>query len=286
MGLLSAMPPPTLSVLPHMTLLPLSTTGSEATLPTPLPRLMLSLRSSPKSLPRPTPWLRPLTPTSHPQLAPSSLPLSSRPITSPSQSSRTSPPMEPSTLPDQSVPTRLSTSQSFTRPGPTPSRPCPRLLLPQSTLSIRSQLPLTLLPQLPMPLMLLPQLPTPELPTLDLPMVPTPMVLMLLPQLPLLLPQPSLPKQCPKFSSVPKSERGLYRLCAVSDFLRHTKLYNRRVGVSWWLFLVSLRIASNVSNALQYDVTTSITSGLFSLLNVLYSRYRRELFINKTVLFL
>merc|ERR1712106_1202072 len=194
---------------------------------------------------------RPLTPTSHPQLAPSSLPLSSRPITSPSPSSRTSPPMEPSTLPDQSVPIRLSTSQSFTRPGPTPSRPCPRLLLHQSTLSHMSQLLLTLLPQLP-----------------------------------LLLPQPSLPKQRPKFSSVPKSERGLYRLCAVSDFLRHTKLYNRRVGVSWWLFLVFLRIASNVSNALQYDVTTSITSGLFSLLNVLYSRYRRELFINKSVLFL
>merc|ERR1712128_97405 len=261
MGLLSAMLPPTLSVLPHMTLLPLSTTGLEATLPTPLPRLMLSLRSSPKSLPCPTPWPRPLTPTSHPQLAPSSLPLSSRPITSPSPSSRTSPPMEPSTLPDQSVPTRLSTSQLFTRPGPTPSRPCPRLLLPQSTLSHMSQLLLMLLPQLPM-------------------------LLMLLPQLPLLLPQPSLPKQCPKFSSVPKSERGLYRLCAVSDFLRHTKLYNRRVGVSWWLFLVSLRIASNVSNALQYDVTTSITSGLFSLLNVLYSRYCRELFINKSVLFL
>merc|ERR1712128_181342 len=281
MGLLSAMPPPTLSVHPHMTLLLLSTTGSEGTLPTPLPRLMLSLRSSPKSLPLPTPWLKPLTPTSHPQLAPSSLPLSSRPITSPSPSSRTSPPMEPSTSLDQSVPTRLSTSQLFTRPGPTPSRPCPRLLLPQSTLSNMSQLLLTLLPQLPMPLMLLPQLPTPELPT-----VPMSMVLMLLPQLPLLLPQPSLPKQRPKFSSVPKSDRGLYRLCAVSDFLRHTKLYNRRVGVSWWLFLVSLRIASNVSNALQYDVTTSITSGLFSLLNVLYSRYCRELFINKSVLFL
>merc|ERR1712106_380084 len=191
---------------------------------------------------------RPLTPTSHPQLAPSSLPLSSRPITSPSPSSRTSPPMEPSTSPDQSVPIRLFTSQSFTRPGPTPSRLCPRLLLPQPTLSNTFQL----------LLMLLPQLPTPELPTLDLPMVPMPMVLMLLPQLPLLLPQPSSPKQCPKLSSVPKSERGLYRLCAVSDFLRHTKLYNRRVGVSWCLFLVSLRIASNVSNALQYDVTTSI----------------------------
>merc|ERR1712128_131718 len=158
MGLLSAMPPPTLSVHPHMTLLLLSTTGLEATLPTPLPRLMLSLRSSPKSLPCPTPWPRPLTPTSHPQLAPSSLPLSSRPITLPSPSSRTSPPMEPSTLPDQSVPTRLSTSQSFTRQGPTPSRPCPRLLLPQSTLSNRSQLLLTLLPHLLMLLMPLPLL--------------------------------------------------------------------------------------------------------------------------------
>merc|ERR1712123_467007 len=73
--------------------------------------------------------------------------------------------------------------------GPTPSRPCPRLLLRQSMLSHMSQLLLTLLPQLPMPLMLLPQLPTPELPTLDLPTVPMPMVLMLLPQLPLLLPQ-------------------------------------------------------------------------------------------------
>merc|ERR1712106_442358 len=76
----------------------------------------------------------------------------------PSPSSRTSPPMEPSTLPDQSVPTRLSTSQSFTRPGPTPSRPCPRLLLPQSMLSNRSQLLLTLLPQLLMLLMPLPLL--------------------------------------------------------------------------------------------------------------------------------
>merc|ERR1712106_987629 len=79
---------------------------------------------------------------------------------------------------------------------------------------------------------------------------------------------------------------GLYRSCAVSDFLRHTQLYNRKVGVSWSLFLVLLRITSNVSNALQYDVTTSITSGLFLLLNVLYIRYRRELFINKSVPFL
>merc|ERR1711973_337112 len=113
-----------------------------------------------------------------------------------------------------------------------------------------------------------------------------------MPQLPmgltlLLLPLLWLPKQRPKSSSVPKSEteRGLYHVpCAVSDFLRHTRLYNRKVGVSWWLFLVFIRTASNVSNALQYDVTTSITSGLFLLLNVHYVRYRRELFINKSVL--
>merc|ERR1712228_262770 len=80
----------------------------------------------------------------------------------------------------------------------------------------------------------------------------------LLPDTPSLLPQPLLLKQYPKLSSVPKSEPeiGLYRLCAVSEFLRHTKLYNRKVGVSWWLFLVSLRTTSNVSLALQYDVTT------------------------------
>merc|ERR1711902_119444 len=172
----------------------------------------------------------------------------------PSPSSRTSPPTEPRPSLDPSVLTRPSTSQLSTRPAPTPSRLSPRLLPPPSTLSPMSQL-----------LLMLP-----------------------LPQLPLLLPQLSLPKQRPKSSSVPKSEteRGLYHVpCAVSDFLRHTRLYNRKVGVSWWLFLVFLRTASNVSNALQYDVTTSITSGIFLLLNVLYVRYRRELFINKSVLF-
>merc|ERR1712179_762872 len=186
---------------------------------------------------------------------------SSRPTTLLSPSSRMSPPMEPSPLLDPSVPTRPSTSQLSTKPVPTPSRLFPRLLLLQSTLLLRFQLLL------------------PTLPQLLLPMVHT---LLLLPLL-------SLPKQRPKSSSVPKSEREreLYCVpCAVSDFLRHTRLYNRKVGVSWWLFLVSLRTASNVSNTLQYDVTTSITSGLFLLLNVLYVRYCRELFINKSVLFL
>merc|ERR1719341_22407 len=253
---------------------------------------MLSLRSSPKSLPCPTPLLRPLIPTSPPQLPPTSPPLSSRLTTLPSPSSRESQLMEPSRSLDPSVPTRLSISQLSTKPVPTPSRLFPRLLPPQSTLLLRFQLPPMLLLQLPL---LLPQL----LMLLTLPpqllMLLMPLLLLLPDTLDmldilelLLLPQQSLLKHVPKFSSVPKSEteRGLYRLCAVSEFLRHTYLYNRRVGVSWWLFLVFLRIASNVSNALQYDVTTSITSGLFSLLNVLYFRYRRELFINKSVLFL
>merc|ERR1711913_126097 len=158
--------------------------------------------------------------------------------------------MEPRPSLDPSVPTRPSTSQLSTKPVPTPSRLFPRLLLLQSTLSLRFQLPLPTLPQLLLPM---------------LPLLLLPMVLMLMPQLPmvltlLLLPLLWLPKQRPKSSSVPKSEREreLYVPCAVSDFLRHTRLYNRKVGVSWWLFLVSLRTASNVSNALQYDVTTSI----------------------------
>merc|ERR1711913_127880 len=195
--------------------------------------------------------LRPPTPTSPPPLPPTSPLPSSRPTMLLSPSSRMSPPMEPRPSLDPSVPTRPSTSQLSTKPVPTPSRLFPRLLLLQSMLSLRFQLPL-----------------------------PTVLTLLLLPLL-------WLPKQRPKSSSVPKSEREreLYVPCAVSDFLRHTRLYNRKVGVSWWLFLVSLRTTSNVSNALQYDVTTSITSGLFLLLNVLYVRYRRELFINKSVLF-
>merc|ERR1712121_274884 len=100
---------------------------------------------------------------------------------------------------------------------------------------------------------------------------------------------------CPSYrclSSIPSADQYLKDnqrenctiLCAVSDFLRHTRLYSRKVGVSRWLFLVFLRTTSNVSVLLQYVVTTSRTSGIFLLLNVLYVRYRRELFINKSVL--
>merc|ERR1711915_71307 len=184
---------------------------------------MPSLRSSPRSPPRPIQLLRPPTLTSLPQLPPTSPPPLSRPTTLLSQSSRTSLPLEPRLSLDPSVPTRLFTSQLSTRPALTPSRLSPRLLPPLSTLLLRFQLLL-------------------------------PMLLQLL-LLPMLLPQLLLLKQYPKLSSVPKSEPeiGLYRLCAVSEFLRHTKLYNRKVGVSWWLFLVSLRTTSNVSLALQYD---------------------------------
>merc|ERR1719435_179354 len=238
---------------------------------------MPSLRSSPRSPPLPIQLLRPPTLTSLPQLPPTSPPPLSRPTTLLSQSSRTSLPLEPRLSLDPSVPTRLFTSQLSTRPALTPSRLSPRLLPPLSMLLLRSQLLLPMLLQLLLLPMLLPQLPT----------LPTLLPQLLLPDTPLLLPQPLLLKQYPKLSSVPKIEPeiGLYRLCAVSEFLRHTKLYNRKVGVSWWLFLVSLRTTSNVSLALQYDVTTIITSGFFLLLNVHYVRYRRELFINKSVLF-
>merc|ERR1719435_571437 len=172
---------------------------------------MPSLRSSPRSPPLPIQLLRPPTLTSLPQLPPTSPPPLSRPTTLLSQSSRTSLPLEPRLSLDPSVPTRLFTSQLSTRPALTPSRLSPRLLPPLSTLLLRSQLLLPMLLQLLTLPTLLPQL--------------------LLPDTPLLLPQPLLLKQYPKLSSVPKSEPeiGLYRLCAVSEFLRHTKLYNRKV---------------------------------------------------------
>merc|ERR1712088_1289011 len=124
-----------------------------------------------------------------------------------------SPPMEPRLSLDPSVPIRPSTSQLSTKPVPTPSRLFPRLLLLQSALSLRFQLPLPTLPQLLLP---------------TLPQLLLPMVLTLMPHLPMVLMLLLLPLL--------------------------------------WLPLVSLRTASNVSNALQYDVTTSITSGLFLLL--------------------
>merc|ERR1719483_1292343 len=155
-----------------MTLLPSSTTDWEATLPIQLLRLMLMLRSSPRSPPCPTLWLSPLTPTSLPPLPPTSPPQLSELTTLLSPSSRESQLMEPRPSADLSGPTRLSTSQLFTKPAPTPSRLFPRLLLPQSMVFLMFQLLLMLPPQLPMLLMLLPQLP---------------MLLMLLPQLPTLL---------------------------------------------------------------------------------------------------
>merc|ERR1712106_924859 len=194
---------PTLSVPQHMTLLPSSTTGWEATLPTLPLRLMLLLRSSPRSPPCPTPWLRPPIPTSPPQLPLTSLPQLSRPIMLPSPSSRTFLPSEPSTSVDQSVPTRLSTSQLFTKPAPTPSRLFPRLWPPQFMVLPMSQLLPFTLPQLLMLLMLLPLL---LLDMLVLDMEPVLDMLVLLME-PSPLPQPLLLKQwMPKFSPVPKSD--------------------------------------------------------------------------------
>merc|ERR1712106_1271417 len=144
---------------------------------------MLTLRSSPRSPPCPTPVAETPIPTSPPQLPLTSLPQLSRPIMLPSPSSRTFLPSEPSTSVDQSVPTRLSTSQLFTKPAPTPSRLFPRLWPPQFMVLPMSQLLPFTLPQLLMLLMLV------------LLMEPSP------------LPQPLLLKQwIPKFSPVPKSD--------------------------------------------------------------------------------
>merc|ERR1711937_959861 len=129
-----------------------------------------------------TQLLRPPTPTSPPQLPPTSqLPLSRLPML-PSQSSRASPPMEPSPSTDQSELTRPSASQLFTRPEPTPSRPSAKLSTLQSTLLARSQLLPSLLPQLlPLPELLLLDMPLPQLLLLD--MLP-PQLLLLLDMLP------------------------------------------------------------------------------------------------------
>ena len=63
-----------------------------------------------------------------------------------------------------------------------------------------------------------------------------------------------------------------------------------RGPLSWWLLSkLRCRITSNVLVVpLQYDITFSNfrTSGtFFVMLNVLFVRYRRELFINKSVQF-
>merc|ERR1712042_131942 len=193
------------------------------------------------SPPLPTPWLRPPTPTSQPQLPPTSPPQSSRPPTLLSQSSRTSPPTEP--------------------------RPSTRLSTPQSTPSPRSQLLLMPLPQLlPPVLMLLPQL-------LLLTVMP------LLSQLPplllkfisatalhkyLIMKVIGLWLKCPAETDTKKA-RGSTCPCWLLSLLscRHHKCN---------VLVMSLQYDPNTSNIK--------TSGIvIVMLNVLLVRYRRELFI-------
>merc|ERR1712117_38066 len=179
----------------------------------------------------------------------------------PSQSSSRAQPSAPSRSPDQSEPTRLSASLLFMRPELTQSRLCPRLSTPQSTLSARSQLLPMLLPQLLL------------------------MVLMLLSQLPpLLLKHNNNAVDLHKYLIV----TGLCPSCTVKD----NKMWTPQSCPCWLLTkLFCCWNKSNVMNMLlQYDIYFSSkikTSGIFFvMLNVLFVRYRRELFINKSVLFL
>merc|ERR1719210_2324000 len=229
---------------------------------------MPSPRSPPRSPPSPTLWLRPPTPISPPPLPPTSQPPLSRPTTLPSLSSRTSPPTEPRPSMDQSEPTRPSASQSFTRPELTPSRPSAKLSTPQSTLLARSQLLLSMLPQL----MLLPQL-------LLLVMVMLVLSTELTP-LPQLLLNKRLNNPAATISKYLSKVIGLCQWSTVSP--PPTSPTSSRW--TWWLLILSCWNTSNVLvMPLQYDITLSNikTSGTYFvvMLNVLFVRYRRELFI-------
>merc|ERR1711868_267215 len=174
--------------------------------------------------------------------------------------------------------TRPSASQLFTRPEPTPSRPSAKLSTPQSTLLARSQLLPSLLPQL-LPLldMLLPQL-------LLLDMLPPQLLLvpMLLTEL-MLLPQLLLPKLNNPAATISKYLSKVIGLCPWRT-VSPPPLPPTSSRWTWWLLILSCWNTSNVLvMLLQYDITYSNikTSGtsFVVMLNVLFVRYRRELFI-------
>jgi len=160
------------------------------------------------------------------------------------------------------------------QPEPTQSRLSARLSTPQSTLSARSLLlPMPSLPLLPT-LLLQPMLTPPMLLLQPMLMVPTLMVLTLLPLLLLLL---------------------KHNNSVVAAFIKYLTIViglclSSAVSSSWWPWwlLSSFRcwITSNVLvMPLQYDIysccyfKTSGTFVIFVMLNALFVRYRRELFI-------
>merc|ERR1711982_192682 len=162
---------------------------------------------------------------------------------------------------DPSEPTRLSASQSFTRPELTPPRPSAKLSTPQSTLLARSQLLLSMLPQLLLLLQLL--------------LLSTELTL-----LPQLLLNKCLNKPAATISKYLSKVIGLCQWCTVSP--PPTSQTSSRW--TWWLLILSCWNTSNVLvMPLQYDITLSNikTSGTYFvvMLNVLFVRYRRELFI-------
>merc|ERR1711868_137969 len=173
---------------------------------------------------------------------------------------------------DQSEPTRLSASQLFTRPELTPSRPSAKLSTPQSTLLARSQLLLSMLPQLLLLLQLLLQLQLLLLlEHMLLPQLLLPVMVMLLPQLLLLvtvmlvlsteltlLPQlllnKCLNKPAATISKYLSKVIGLCQWCTVSP--PPTSPTSSRW--TWWLLILSCWNTSNVLvMPLQYDITLS-----------------------------
>merc|ERR1711994_701674 len=103
-------------------------------------------------------------------------------------------------------------------------------------------------------------------------------------------PPPWWPRYLPTYLPEYLSE-GLHPRWSVRRQGRVSGTRVTRGPLSWWLLSkLRCRITSNVLVVpLQYDITFSNfrTSGTFFVtLNVLFVRYRRELFINKSVQFL
>merc|ERR1712018_772823 len=171
-------------------------------------------------------------------------------------------------------------------------RPSAKLSTPQSTLLARSQLLLSMLPQLLLPprllLLLVPML---------LPQLLLPVTVMLLPQLLLLvtvmlvlfteltlLPQLLLNKHLNNpAATISKYLSKVIGLCQWST-VSPPPTSPTSSRWTWWLLILSCWNTSNVLvMPLQYDITLSNikTSGTYFvvMLNVLFVRYRRELFI-------
>merc|ERR1711982_143024 len=148
------------------------------------------------------------------------------------------------------------------RPEPTPSRPSAKLSTPQSTLLARSQLLLSMLPQLLLPPQLLLLLVPMLLPQLLLPVTVMLLLFTELTLLPQLLLNKCLNNPAATISKYLSKVIGLYQWCTVSP--PPTSPTSSRW--TWWLLILSCWNTSNVLvMPLQYDITLSNikTSGTY-----------------------